>query len=157
MPRSGAEGYCHLGLNLQEQAIFNTKSISSATAFDGKESIHRDPGWAVGSPRCSASDHLFGAHLGVKRVYATGKDFEVAGGNSGEQVVFAVEEHAVGKEIYQAAALGARVAWVFDRFAVVVDGPHGEEAGETFADEHCAEMEGECRKDASELEAEENC
>ena len=76
--------------------------------------------------------------------------------DGGVEVMFAVKEHAVGKKIDEAAALGAGMSWVFGVFAVMVDGPDGEESGETFADEHCAEVEGDGGSGRGVLEAEED-
>lgn len=63
----------------------------------------------------------------------------MAGGDGGVEVVFGVEEHAVGEEGDPAAALGAGGEWCV--FAVVVNGPDCEEAGEAFAEEHDGEVD----------------
>lgn len=74
-------------------------------------------------------------------IEAGGEGGEVAGGDGGVEVVFGVEEHAVGEEGDPAAALGAGGEGFV--FAVVVNGPDREEAGETFTDEHYAEVKRE--------------
>ena len=66
---------------------------------------------------------------------------KMAGGHGGVEVMFGVEEHVVGKEIDPAPALGA--GGEFGVVAVMMYGPNRKEAGETFADEHGGDVDGE--------------
>ena len=84
---------------------------------------------------------MFGANLRIHRIEAFRELVEMAGGHGGIEVMFGVKEHVVGKQIYPAAALGA--GGEFGVIAVMMNGPDGEEAGETFANEHGGDMDGE--------------
>ena len=55
---------------------------------------------------------------------------QVAGWHSGVQVMFGMEEHAIGKSNLPAAAL--RTGQQFRCLAVMMDRPHGKEPGEAF-------------------------
>ena len=84
---------------------------------------------------------MFGANLRIHRIEAFRELVEMAGGDGGVEVMFGVKEHVVGNPIDPTAALGA--GGEFGIVAMMMNGPNGEEAGETFADEHGGDVDGE--------------